>query len=195
MPLTRALVRGLLAAVGAVAAVAGIAGVLCTVAPAATAASPTSPAAFTAVAALVVGTFAARGLAGTRLTGTRLIATDRRLAARRLIGALPLLRTGSEVRTRCLGSLSTAAAFLLCGALGATRRGIAAVLPARSPVATRIARSVAPDIAIAVTVPTVAVAAAAIAVTVPTVSIAAAAGSITIVARIAMRRPIAWRMS
>ena len=177
----------MLAAVGAVAAVAGIAGVLCTVAPAATAASPTSPAAFTAVAALVVGTFAARGLAGTRL-----IATDRRLAARRLIGALPLLRTGSEVRTRCLGSLSTAAAFLLCGALRATRRGIAAVLPARSPVATRIARSVAPDIAIAVTV---AVAAAAIAVTVPTVSIAAAAGSITIVARIAMRRPMAWRMS
>ena len=180
----------MLAAVAAVAAVAGIAGVLCTVAPAATAASPTSPAAFTAVAALVVGTFAARGLAGTRL-----IATDRRLAARRLIGALPLLRTGSEVRTRCLSSLSTAAAFLLCGALGATRRGIAAVLPARSPVATRIARSVAPDIAIAVTVPTVAVAAAAIAVTVPTVSIAAAAGSITIVARIAMRRPIARRMS
>jgi hypothetical protein len=182
----------LLAVVGAVAAVGGIAGVLCTVAPAATSASPTSPAAFTAVAALVVGAFAARGL-----TDTRLVATDRRLAARRLIAALPLLRTGSEVRTRCLGSLSTAAAFLLCGALRATRRGIAAVLPARSPVATRIARSVAPDIAIAVTVPTVAVAvaAAAIAVTVPTVSIAAAAGSITVVARIAMRRPMARRMS
>jgi hypothetical protein len=156
-------------------AVGAVAGGLCAVAPAATSAPPTSPA---SIAALVVGPFAT-----CRFTGPRLVATHR-LGARRLLSALPLLRAGCEFRTRCLGSLSTSGAIRLSGAFGAARRGIAAVLSARSPVSARIAWSVAPDIAIAVPVAAVTVA----------VPVAAAARSIAIVARLAMRRPVALRM-
>jgi hypothetical protein len=57
---------------------------------------------------------------------------------------------------------------------------------ARSAVAARIARSVAPHVAIAVTI-------AAVAATL-SISITAADGSIAIVARVAMCRPITWRV-
>jgi hypothetical protein len=174
--------------IGGGSTVGTVSGILSAVAPATTSTSPASPAAFTSIAsitAVIVGAFTAACLAGTRLA-----ASHWRLAARRLIGTRSWLRTRPWLRTRRLGSLSTGSALRLGSAVGTTGCGIAAVLSAWSTVPARIARSVAPDIAVAVPVAAVPVATVAIA-----VPVAAAASSITIVARLAMRRPIALCLS
>jgi len=136
-----------------------IGGVFSSVAPTAAAPPPTSPAA----GAFPTRAFAAGGLAGTRLAAARL-----------------LFRAGL-LGTRDLRPLSARIALCLGSPFGAARCGITAILAARPSTLPRVARSVAPHVAISVAVATVAM----------PIPVAAAAATIAIVTRIAAAKPFA----
>jgi hypothetical protein len=149
-----------------------IGGVFSSFPPTAAAPPPTSP----ATGALAARAFAARAFTGGSLAAAGLTGT--RLAATRL-----LFRAGCLLGARDLRPLSARIALCLGSPFGAARCGITAILAARSSTLPRVARSVAPHVAISVAVSTVAM-------PIP-VAAAAAAATIAIVTRIAMRRSFA----
>lgn len=142
-----------------------IGGVFSSFPPTAAAPPPTSP----ATGALAARAFTGGSLAAAGLTGTRLAATRR------------LFRAGCLLGARDLRPLSARIALCLGSPFGAARCGITAILAAWSSTLPRVARSVAPHVAISVAVSTVAM----------PIPVAAAAATIAIVTRIAMRRSFA----
>jgi len=145
-----------------------IGGVFSSFAPTAAAPPPTSPAA----GAFPTRALAARAFATRAFTGGSLAAG---LAAARLLFRAGLLGT------RDLRPLSARIALCLGSPFGAARCGVTAILAARPSTLPRVARSVAPHVAISVAVATVAM----------PIPVAAAAATIAIVTRIATAKPFA----
>lgn len=112
----------------------------------------------------------------------RLLLARRRLLARYLIWA------GRLLLPRRLAALAAGVALRLPGTLWPARVGFIAIvsrmLAAWTAVATRIARTVTPDVAIAVAVAAIAV----------SIAVAAAAAAISIMPDVAMLRPVALRL-
>jgi hypothetical protein len=131
-----------------------------------------------AASAFPTAAFAASALAASALAASALAASA--LAAAGLAAARLLFRAGL-LGTRDLRPLSARIALCLGSPFGAARCGITAILAARPSTLPRVARSVAPHVAISVAVATVAM----------PIPVAAAAATIAIVTRIATAKPFA----